>query len=346
MADVILEINGRQYGGWEEIEIRRGIEQVAGTFELTVSDRWAGRDQALPIRIGDACTVSVDGDTAITGYVDDVLPFFDVKRHGMTVVGRDATGDLVDCSAIAASGEWRGRNILQVASDICKPFGITVRAETSVGKAFTSAALQEGETAWEALERAARMRGLLMISDAQGGLAITRAGTERVGTDLIQGKNVKAARGTFSMRDRYSRYVCKGQNVGFDTDTPDQNAGPKGEATDGSVSRYRPLIIVAEDIGDAAALDDRAVWEAAVRMGRSARPLVTVQGWHHASGLWAPNKRVRLDCPYLHLDADMLIVAVAYRLDKDAGTTTDIELCPPTAFDLLPVPEDDGGAPW
>ena len=345
MTDVVLSVNGQDYAGWEEIKIRRGIEQVAGTFEVTVSDRWAGQEDAWPIMHGSACTLSVDGVTVITGYVDEVLPFFDSARHGITVVGRDRTGDLVDCSAIAASGQWRGRTLLQVATDIARPFGISVSAATSLDTKFKNAALQEGETAWEAIERAARMRGVLVVSDAQGGLVITRAGTDRVATSLVQGQNIKAARATFSMRDRYSQYVCKGQNIGFDTSTADQNAGPKGEASDNNVSRYRPLIIVAEDISDKAGLKDRALWEAAVRMGRSARPLITVQGWHHAGGLWLPNTLVRVECPYLYLERDMLIVAVAYRLDE-SGTHADIELCQPEAFELLPVPEGDGGSPW
>jgi len=340
MPDVVLTVAGKQYAGWQQIEIRRGIEQVAGTFELSVTDRWAGTEQAWPIQKGDACTVTADGDLLISGYVDDVLPFFDADQHGITVVGRDKTADLVDCSAIVKSGEWRGRTLLQVAKDIAGPFGIDVRAETDVGEPFKTAALQEGETAWEALERAARMRAVLMVSDAAGGLVITRAGTQRVAAVLAQGKNILAARGAFSMRDRYSEYICKGQNTGFDYSTPEQNAQPKATAQDLQVGRYRPLIIVAEDIADTQGLKARALWEAAVRMGRSSRPQITVQGWRHGAGLWLPNTLVPVDCPYMYLSIDMLIVAVTYRID-DAGTLAHLELCRPEAFALLPVPEED-----
>ncbi len=344
MADVVLTVDGTAYSGWREIDIRRGIEQVAGTFRLSVTDRWAGREQAWPIKPGADCTVVVDGFTAISGYVDDVLPFFDVRNHGVSVVGRDKSGDLVDCSAIVSGGQWRGRNLLQVATDIATPFGVSVRAVTDVGATFRDAALQEGETAWEAIERAARMRGVLVYADAAGGLIIARAGSDRAGTALVQGKNVLAARGTFSFRDRYQQYICKGQNGGFDTATPEQNAGPSGRAADTNVRRYRPLIIVAEDVSDSAGLENRALWEAAVRMGRASRPVVTVQGWSHEGGLWEPNTIVRVECPYLYIEREMLIVSVGYRLDE-RGSRTDIELCAPEAFDLLPVPESDI-EPW
>ncbi|MGE4406037.1 phage baseplate assembly protein [Pseudomonas sp.] len=338
MPDVILTVNGQRYGGWTEVEIRRGIEQVSGTFELTVTERWAGQDQMWPIRQGEECTLTVDGAVLISGYVDEILPFFDDQEHSVTVVGRDKTGDLVDCSAIAKTGEWKGRTLLQVARDIAAPFGIKVTAEVPVGAPFKTAALQEGESAFEALERAARMRGVLLISDAQGDLVITRAGRERVGTALVQGQNILSGRATFSLRDRFSTYICKGQDLGSDWSTPEQNAQPKAEAKDAGVSRYRPLLIVAEDVADAKGLKDRALWEAAVRLGRSARPAITVQGWSHEGGLWLPNRLVPVDCPYLYLAREMLIVAVSYRLG-DQGTTAEIELCRPEAFELLPVPE-------
>lgn len=340
--DVRLTVDGQTYRGWTEVLIRRGIEQVAGTFELTVTERWAGQDEPWPIRQGRQCALSVDGQAVISGYVDELLPSFDHQSHSVVVVGRDKTGDLVDCSAIAATGAWRDRTLLQVARDIARPFGIKVTAETDVGSPFTVAALQEGETAWEALERAARMRGVLMVADAAGDLVITRAGKQRVGTPLVQGQNVLSARATFSMRDRYSQYICKSQMPGWDTSTPGHNAHPKAQAVDSAVPRYRPLIIVAEEVGDARTLRDRAVWEAAVRMGRSARPAVTVQGWRYDDGLWEPNRRVRVRIPFFELDHDLLIVSVTYSLDA-RGTRAEIELCRPEAFDLQVLPEADGG---
>ncbi len=41
-------------------------------------------------------------------------------------MGRDKTGDLVDCSVVHSSGKWKGVRLEQVAADVCRPFGITV----------------------------------------------------------------------------------------------------------------------------------------------------------------------------------------------------------------------------
>lgn len=339
MADITLSVNGTIYGGWKQADVRLGIEQIAGTFELEVTERWADRAEPWPIRHGDRCTLQLDGETVISGFVDELMPQFDARQHGLTVVGRDATGDLVDCSAIAKSGQWQGRTLLQVAQDLTQPFGIEVVAETPVGAPFVTAALQEGETVFEALERAARMRGVLLVSDGQGRLIITRASKQTIAAALVQGENILRGNATFSLRDRFSKYICKGQNAGSDFTTPEQSAQPLSKsAQDGGVLRYRPLLIVAETLADGKSLGDRALWEAAVRLGRSARPVLTVQGWRHAEGLWKPNRLVRVQAPYFQMDREMLIVSVAYRIGEQ-GTTTDIELCRPEAFELIPVPE-------
>ncbi|SPD73833.1 Bacteriophage Mu P (fragment) [uncultured Desulfobacterium sp.] len=255
MNDVTLKINNLEYGGWKEVHISRGIDQIAGGFDLTVSDRWPGQNTVRPIRPGDSCTVAIDGVTVITGYVDDVSPYFEDQQHDLHIAGRDRTGDLVDCSAVFGSGEWRNRTILQIASDLCGPFGISVSADVDCGAAFSKWNIQESETVFECIERAARIRGLLLTPDGTGGLLITRASTERISTALVEGENIKSGSGDFSWRDRYSAYTVKGQNAGDDYTTTAQNAGPKGEAQDPAVTRYRPLIIIAEDQADSAKLN-------------------------------------------------------------------------------------------
>lgn len=345
MADLILGINGQNYSGWQQIRVRRGIEQLTGSFDLAVTDRWAGQPEPWAISMGDACRLSMGGETVITGFVDDCLPSFDDKTHQLQVVGRDATSDLVDCSAIWKTGEWKDRTLQQIAADLLKPFGLSVTALVAVGAPFKKFSLQEGETVFEAIERAARMRGLLLISDPQGNLVITRAGTERIATALVQGQNILGASATFSLRDRYRDYIVKGSQPGSDWSTPEQNAGPEGKSCDQGIKRHRPLVLIAEGAADNNRLAERAVWEAAVRMGRSARPVIRVQGWQHQDGLWQPNRLVAVDCPYLKLQREMLIAAVDYLKGPD-GTTAELELVRPEAFELLPVPEPEGDSTW
>lgn len=334
MADGVVElkVKGGVFSGWESVEIKTGIEQIAGTFRLGVTERWAGQDTPTPIMPGFACEVLLDGAPIITGFVDSADPSYGESTHTVSIEGRDKTGDLVDCSA--KSGQWKSRRLDQIAADICAPFGIKVIKQADVGAAFLSFNIQEGERAFEALDRMARFRAVLLVSDGLGNLIITRAGQQRIATELVEGVNIKRAQCKFDWKERFSHYVVKGQHRGTDGESADAARGPSGQSDDTVVDRYRPLVVLAEDQGHIASLQQRAEWERNVRIGRANRATITVQGWQHADGLWRPNSLVRLRSPLLYADLDLLIAQVTYKLDS-GGTTADLELCRPEAFDLL-----------
>ena len=167
MSDGIVEVkvNGGVFSGWESVEIRTGIEQITGTFQLSVTDRWPGQDTPTPILPGSPCEILVDGQTVITGYVDSCDSSFDETTHTVSISGRDKTGDLVDCSAIHKSGQWTNRSLDQIAKDICDPFKIKIIKLVDVGAVLPPTNIQEGERAFELLDRVARMRAVLLMSD-------------------------------------------------------------------------------------------------------------------------------------------------------------------------------------
>lgn len=331
-----LVTGGRDFAGWKGVRVRRSMVQCAGQFELQVSWLRSAYDGANRIAPGEACEVLMGDERVITGYVDTVDINIDAASHEVTVSGRDKTADLVDCSAVRRSGQWRGLKIEAIAAELAAPFGVRVRADVDTGTALQSFALQEGETVFEAIERAARIRALLLVSDADGALVITRAGTTRVRTPLVLGENALSMRGTQDMRDRFSSYSIKGQAPGSDFFSGAQVSQMQAKATDPEVKRYRPLVLMndAPDLG--ATLRQRAQWEANVRAARSTEIEVTVQGWRHADGLWQPNALVPVYAEPLLLDDDLLITAVEYQLDE-RGTTTRLALTRADAFTLLPI---------
>lgn len=331
-----LKVDGEYYGGWKTVRVTRSIEQLAGTFDLEVSERWPGQPAATPIRPGRKCQLFLDGEPVITGYVDTVVPDFDAESHTIRVAGRDQTADLVDCSAVHKSGQWHNVKIDQLARDLIKPYGLKLVVEADVGSAFSSFNIQEGESVFECLERAARMKALLLTSNPSGDLVITRAGKIRVEDGLIEGVNFKGGRGEFSWKDRYSVYTVKGQSrLGEDGDSA--HAAAAATVKDDAITRHRPLIVLAESHSENTTLRDRAQWERNVRRGRSARASITVQGWTSPAGsVWQPNTLVSVTSPSLWLNnAEMLVVGCTYSLDDRSGTLTELAIAKPDAFQLL-----------
>lgn len=332
-----LLVGGRTFTGWKSVRVRRSMVRCSGDFELGVS--WEGRfgPGVPPIRVGDSCELRIDGDLVLSGYVDQLEAQIDEQRHDVTVAGRDKTADLVDCSAVRKSGQWRAQKIETIAADLAQPFGVEVVAAVDTGKALASFALQEGESVFEAIERAARLRALLLVSNASGALVITRAGQDRVDTALVLGKNVLAMRAARDMRDRFSSYVLKGQAPGSDKFAGPLTSQIYAKATDPDVPRHRPLIIVNDAPDVAATLAERARWEASVRAARSTTLEAEVQGWRHASGLWLPNSLVRVLAADLSIDDELLVTDVEYVKDEGHGTRCTLAMTRADAFTQLPL---------
>lgn len=341
---VELLLAGRSYGGWERVEVQRSIEQMAGGFVLQLTQRWPGQDDLpeLPrIREGLACQVLLDGDVVITGYVDTFEPELTSSSCSIRVEGRDKTGDLVDCAAIHRGGQWSGATLERIVRDIARPFGLAVIVQPGLdqGDPFKSFALEDGEKAFDAIDRACRLRAVLCTSTPEGAIWLGNAGEVLSGATLQQGKNILRISATHSWKDRFSRVIVKGQVPGDDDQHGDSAAQLKAEALDPEIDRYRPLVVMAEHGTTNAALRDRAEWEVSVRMGRGKRARVSVAGWRtgedgRVGPLWQPNTLVRIISPTMQLDADMLIVAAAFTL-TEGGSITELTVCLPEAFEQV-----------
>lgn len=338
MSNVLLAIDGQRYGGWTSIRLSRGIEQVAGRFELTVSERFDGLAKPRPIRKGQKATVLIDGTTVMTGWVDVVAPSYDATSHALTVIGRDATGDLVDCAAICTAGVYKGRNLAQIAADLAKPFKLPVVVHTDVGAAFPEWRIEPGETVIDSLDRAARYRGVLLLSDGLGNLVITQPGNGKAPMTLELGKNIKRADGHSSQQQRFSEYIVKAQQAGNDQLFGESAAQPSGRALDTAVGRYRPTVILAEDQANASSCKMRAEWQRTVSAARGDQVVYTVDGWAANGALWQPNTLVDVRDSFLDINEQRLIAQVDFTLDEQ-GERTELTVVGRHAYDPLKIPQ-------
>ena len=155
---IALRIGGRIHQGWTEATVTRSLETLCSTFQMSLSEREAGATEPRLVSPGDGCTVAIEGEQVLRGYVDEVRPRYDAGDHMVSVRGRDATADLVDCSAASEPGEWQDSTLDQITRGLVAPFGIEVTVEVGVGAPFTKFRIDEGETVFEAIERGCRYR--------------------------------------------------------------------------------------------------------------------------------------------------------------------------------------------
>jgi prophage tail gpP-like protein len=109
-----------------------------------------------------------------------------------------------------------------------------------------------------------------------------------------------------------------------------------GGMRDPDITRYRPLLIVAETQSDDALAEQRAEWELRRRVAEGTKAVVTVNGWRQLDGgLWDINLMVQVEAPWLALNREMIVSELTYTYD-DSGERTTLELTLPDAF--LPDP--------
>ncbi|MEQ8605190.1 MAG: hypothetical protein RIB45_17900 [Marivibrio sp.] len=351
MAEVELWVDGRIHAGWKEMTVTRAIDAGAGSFRLVLSDRWGGdvaRAEAIPE--GAACIVMLDGLRVITGWIDAVEPGGDASTHEILIDGRDRTGDLVDCSAaVTGPTEWYDLTVLDLAQVLAEPFGVTVTAPPElIGRPFAKFKIEVGESPFEAIERACRMRALLPASDAYGNLTLGRAPNGTAVGALVYGENILSWSAPRSAKDRFSQIIVKGQQPGADYLPTDQIAAVEGRAGDPGVGRYRPKVIIAEEASDTAAATERAGWEVSVRAARGRQFRCEVQGWRQAPGepLWRPGLLTRVHHPQAGLDEAHMVVTRCVYNKGSRGSTTGLELSPPGAYDLRAEPETPPAESW
>lgn len=338
-GDLTLTSGGQTLGGWTDIEVIRGVEICPSIFHISMTEKFAADSPALVIQPGDKCTVAIDGDPLVTGYVDRLVPSIRRGMHRIGVLGRSKSQDAVDCSAEWEGGQIKGASVLDIGKKLLGPYGITIEGLVDSGPPLPQLNLTIGESAYSIIERLARFRGLLIYDLPNGNLALAQAGKDKMASGFVQGQNMQGGAAEYSMDQRFSDYEAFITAVDTFQDLGD-GGNLLAKATDPGVKRHRLRTIISE--GGAQGNDvakKRAIWEAARRAGRSVQATVTVDSWKDSGGkLWTPNAMVACESAALKLPkgTSWLISQVVFRRSLQDGTTADLTVMPKEAF--LPEP--------
>lgn len=368
---ITLKIGGQVFGGWTQIEVSRGLDQFTGSFRVALTERFPDHPEQWIIAPGQGAEVFIGADKVITGWIDEGEWSIDENSHAVSISGRDITGDLVDCSAVHKPGSWSGGTLEHIANELTAPFGIRVTADASTGATFKGGqvqpkgkgglpktkaskvgrfSVQQSETVYEALDRLAKQRAVLLTTNEDGDVELRRPGLTRASYGLVLGVNLKTISFTNDVKDRFSDYTVKGHPVGGDYVLDTASSAPSAKAKDPGVTRYRPLVILNEDTASGASLADRARWEASIRAGKARKATATVQGWRTPDGdIYRVDRLVRVQAPLVGVDADLLLAAVKFTQGLQ-GRTTELTLAPATAYQLIDQPAPKGakgkGVDW
>lgn len=346
--EIILKIEGNEFSGWQSAEVSKGLNQLAGAFAMSYTDK-----ATIPIKMGQECTVEINGHVLITGHVEYIDSRFNGTMHQLQVRGRDKLGDLVDCCFYDKdnlhSGEFKDESVLNIVKRLCEPYDVDVvldETDSSLVEEHLSTkkinfSVETGETIADCLVRLSKMHAFLPVGYGDGKLTLTRAGTNRFATTpLIVGQNIKEAQLVQSNANRFKYYIVKGMNTGFDWTTLEENSQNGELVEDNLITRYRAIVLIAEDNATQADCAKRADWERKVRAGKSREFGYVVTGWLQEDGTpWPLNSMVKIQDPIHNPNSDSLLCSrVVYSLTQN-GRVTKMNFVNKEAFDLVKSPD-------
>lgn len=374
----VLRVGEAWFADVVSASVTRDLEELCSGFELEVLDTartraalpgwWRAADEAAPLAPGQRVEIQLDGEVVLKGWIDRVSVSYAANALAVRIAGRDLAADLVDCAAAPLGpAEFAGLLLPDLCARLCAPFGLTVRAEVPCAPAFPRFGVDVAETCLSAMEKAARQRAVLLVSDGVGGIVVTRGGQGRAPAPLRFGEGIHAMEANFDWTERFGLYLVKGQARGGPARPPlDRTANPltaagpaarpapaapagnrpavvmTGRAEDPAVTRYRPSVEQAKSQGGGASVAEQAQWRMRTARARSESLTVTVADWRAGDEdrLWRANERVLVDDPLSGASAELLVAAVTWRWSERDGATTELRLCGCDAFDVLSEAEE------
>lgn len=322
-----LTVGGVTHSDWERFSVDASFLTPANAWQLDLGIRSA----SLPAEVvaGSRAVLSASGETIMTGYIDDISHIVTRGQHLLALSGRDDAAMLVDCSAPVFT--MQNMTLDEVINKIVKPFGITrtsVRADTSTApKKFS---ITPGETAWDALQKAAEVNGLWPWIEPDGTLVIGGPdySAEPVATLVMQRDgtgNVLSLRHNTSIAGRYSEVTVLAQGHG--TAEHDGVHNRKGTARDNAFTLYRPLIREMGDTDSDAEATARARKLLSDARLKALTITVTVRGMRTEAGkLWTPGQRVALRSDVHGIDGIFFMMSRTFRGGRNMELTTEMVL--------------------
>lgn len=342
---VTLTIGKVRWEGWQEIRVSRGAERCPSDFDIGLTEKYLDTSQ-LDIMPGEPCTLSIGDVKVIDGYVD-LYEISVGEGHQVRISGRSRCCDLVDTHAVVPYGQLGNCDLVQLAQQLCAPYGIDVVTKNITLPSTVSDRIIKifnvtlGQTPYQLIEECARYMAVMVYDDADGNLVLSSVGTDRHASGFAEGVNVLEYGVAYRMDERFSTYLPVLFSVQNFNDFDNANAGNEfTPIKDPGVPRYRPFFVISEQSYNGQFLAQlRAQWEMQRRRGRSQAVRLVCDSWHDSAGqLWTPNMLAPVHLPALKLPGKTwLIVDVTFSKSGEMGTTAEIMLMPPEAMTVEPA---------
>lgn len=347
---IILEAEGKKYSNWTNVRIERSLDAISGAFEF---EAVADEVQSFPILRGTAVRAYINNTVVMTGYVDTIQVSYSANEHRINIKGRDKTADIVD-SHIDEKMEFKSEITLEtVIRRVLDNLGMTDVKVINKVEGLAPFKKEElvsgkiGEKAFEFIDKYACKRQVVLTTDGFGNIVISRASDNLLKITLRNEvdapfNTIKSAQVEYDDTERYHTYKMVTQaNHSAEpdmTDDPKKSTNRVGTYTDDKMRASRTYVAVAEGNGKEKSVEERAKWEANIRIAKSAKYSCIHVGhspYSHDGEPYQPNSLVTVEDQFADVSDNLLIVKTVHTLSPSDGSLTELHLLTKEAFLLL-----------
>lgn len=332
--NVELLIAGKTHGDWSSYEIDSDLLTPADAWHVSLG--MSGGQMPPDVAPGAPVIVKVDGETVLTGRIDDVSHQVNKSGHTLTLSGRDGAAVLLDCSAPIFTARMAG--LQEIITKVVRPLGITkIRLFSETTSTREKINIEPGDSAWDMLAHAAEANGLWPWFEPDGTLVVGGPDySQPVAATLVlrrdgKGNNVISLDKTESVAERYSDVTVLGQTHG--TEVEQGKNALRATQKDVGINWYRPKVVMDHEADNTAICRSRARKLISDSRLKGLTLTATVQGHRitrtDGAGnglLWTPGQRVYVVSEPHGIAAIYFLMARKFTRSRSEGTRTTLTL--------------------
>jgi len=345
---MFIKVDGVRLEGFISATVKKSLQQLCGEFSFKATSEDVSE---FPISRLSSVQIFVDDTQIIDGYVDQIKVQYSADSHTIDINGRDKTLILVDSSIPDNRTFNTPIDIKKIAENIISQLGADIKVKTDLTnlKIFKKEDLNNlvgdhDETAFQFLDRLAKISNVLLTSDFEGNLNIIQNIDPLIIETIIvnnsaENKNdIVSADISYNDVNRFNKYTVYCQK----SDLPDipnlVQAVQKGQtAIDDQALTTKQKIFTLEHAGNIDDCTNRAKWEANIRRAKSIMANYEFNGhYYDKQFLWEIGLIVRVKDIFANINADLLVNSVEYRLSNSEGSSTLLQLIPADSYTLNP----------
>ncbi len=364
---ILLRVNGEDFNNFIDMSVSNSLQALSGKFEFTATSDDQGN---FPFTVGDKAQVLIkELDFLVgiaNGFIDTITIDYSKNTHTLRVSGRDKTEDIIDSHIKDIElGTGSGFDLIDVIKAVLKFLEISEKDikiinQVSNLERFVKGEIgscAQGETGFSFINKYAEKSQVLLSNDGDGNIVLTRVDTPLRNGEILNLKNapltnnVKSAKVVYDHSQRFHEYsVISQANIGAEcvniagesktkcgADQVKDLTTRQGKSDiDDDIRITRKFILIPSTTMTVDTLTKRAQWERSLRIARTRKYHVTVQGFLSNDNLiWQTGQLVKVRDEFASINADLIVSEISYNFGVDGGSTTTLTLLPQDVYKPL-----------